>query len=152
MDRLSSADRLRAMVRCQKPDHVPLLLHPFGWQPRWRPGPCNDQVEMAEAFLEFGLDAWLGIGPPMVFHPEVKVRQRIERRGEDPWPCMVKEYDTPAGTFRPEVFLTDDWVTPERPEHKHSAPAVELLDDYNVVRYRTCPIQTEQDLEKLKYL
>lgn len=152
MKPLSSRERLLAVLRYQQPDYVPLLLHPFGWQPWWRPRPCGDQIEMAEAFLAFGLDAWLGVGPPVVFHPAVKVHQRIERRAEDPWPCMVKEYDTPAGVFRQEVFLTDDWVTPEWPQHKHGEPEVELLDDYNVVRYRTCPIQTEQDLEKLKYL
>jgi len=152
MKRLSSRERLLAVARYQRADHIPLLLHPFGWQPWWRARPCGNQVEMAEAFLEFGLDAWLGVGPPMTFHPDVKTRQRTERRAENPWPCMVKEYDTPAGVFRQEVFLTDDWSDPHWPQHRESPPAVALLDDYNVPRYRRCPIRDEADLEKLRYL
>ncbi|MBM4019912.1 MAG: hypothetical protein FJ288_16595 [Planctomycetes bacterium] len=148
----SSRERLLAVCRYQEPDHVPLLLHPFGWTPWW---PCtwsDDQVAQARAFLDFGLDAWLTVGPPMVFHPDVRVHQRIETLPGERWPCMVKEYDTPAGVLRQEVFLTDDWVADEWPGHKGGPPTVNLLDDYNVVRYRRCPIQGEEDLGKLRYL
>ena len=65
---------------------------------------------------------------------------------------LVAEYDTPAGTLRQEVFRTPDWDTPDWPLHHDGNPRLELFDDYNVPRYRRCPIESEADLEKLKYL
>jgi uroporphyrinogen-III decarboxylase len=63
---------------------------------------------------------------------------------------MVKEYETPAGILRQEVFETDDWMTSDWPSHESAS--IGLLDDYNVPRYRRPLIETEEDLEKLKYL
>lgn len=153
MKPLSSRERLLATIRCQEPDYVPLLLHPFGFRPWWTADWSDwDQVVQAKAWLEMGLDAWLGVEPPMTFHPDVTVRWRTERRAQDRWPCMINEYETPAGTLRQEVFLTDDWISSDWPEHRGVAPCISLLDDYNVPRYRACMIQDEQDVEKLKYL
>ena len=149
---LSSRERLLAVMRYQEADYVPLMLYPFGFRPWWTKKWSDDQVDQAEAFLDFGLDAWLGVGPPMTFHPDVKTYQRTETRSGDRWPCMIRGYDTPVGTFRQEVFLTQDWEDPQWPEHRDGPPTVSLLDDYNVPRFRACPIQGEQDLEKLKYL
>jgi uroporphyrinogen-III decarboxylase len=151
-DTMSSRERLLAVFRYQEPDHIPLLLHPFGFVPWWTDAWSDDQIVQAQAFLDFGLDAWLSVSPPMPFHPDVRVSQRTETIPGERWPCAVKEYDTPAGVYRQEVFITDDWTTDEWPQHKGGAPTVNLLDDYNTVRYRRCPIQDESDLEKLKYL
>jgi len=151
MARLSSRERMLSVLRYEEPDRVPLLLNTFGFQP---PPPLgwSSQYEEARTWLSLGVDDWLDIWPPHVFHPDVKVRQWEESRPGDPWPCMVKEYDTPAGVFRQEVYRTDDWVSPEWPTHRDEAPGINLLDDYNVPRYRACPIESEQDLEKLRYL
>lgn len=149
---LSSRERMLAVLHYQEPDHVPLILNPFGFKPWWTTRPLNNQVDVAEAFLDFGLDAWLSVDLPLVFHPDVRVRQRTEKLPPEQWPCMIKEYETPAGVLRQEVYLTDDWVSEQWPGHRAGEPTVNLLDDYNVPRYRRCPIQDEQDLEKLKYL
>ena len=151
-NRMSSRERLLAVFRYQEPDHIPLLLHPFGFVPWWTDAWSDDQVVQAQAFLDFGLDAWVGVGLPMPYHPDVKVRQRTETVPGERWPCVVKEYDTPAGVFRQEVFITDDWETEEWPLHKDGSPKINLLDDYNTVRYRRCPIRGEEDLAKLRYL
>lgn len=148
----SSRDRMLAVLHYQEPDRVPLLLHPFGFVPWWTTRWSDDQVDQARAFLDFGLDAWLGVGPPMVFHPDVKVREWTETVPGERWPCLVKEYDTPAGVLRQEVYLTGDWATKEWPQHRDGPPSVSLLDDYNVVRYRRCPIRGDEDLAKLRYL
>jgi hypothetical protein len=140
-----------AALRYEEPDHVPLVFNPFGFTPpahlAW-----SDQFEEAQAWLSIEADAWLDVAPPLRFHPEVRVREWQETIPGERWPVMIKQYDTPAGVLHQEVFRTDDWVTEEWPQHKGDADFVRLLDDYNVARYRRAPIQTEEDLEKLKYL
>jgi len=146
---LSSRDRMLAVLRYQEPDYVPLLFNTFGFTPpahlRW-----SNQVERAQSWLSIGVDAWLTATVPMqTFHPDVTTRQWQEHTPGERWPCMVQEYHTPAGLLRQEVYRTDDWDSPDWPSH---GSGVSLLDDYNVPRYRRCPIETEADLEKVKYL
>ena len=138
-------------LRCQEPDHVPLVFKSFGFRPpphlAW-----SNRCEEAEAWLSIGADAWLEVAPPLQYHPAVTVRDWEEGLVDARWPVMIKEYDTPAGVFRQEVYRTDDWITEEWPEHKGGDSGVRLLDDYNVPRYHRPPIRSEQDLERLKYL
>ena len=145
----SSRERMLAALRCQEPDHVPLLFKPFGFKPparlRW-----SNQVEQAQRWLSLELDAWLDVFAPTAFHPDVTIRQWEERVPGELWPCMIKEYHTPAGVLRQEVFKTEDWDSPHWPAH--AVGGVELFDDCNVPRYRKCMIETEADLAKLKYL
>lgn len=141
---------MMAVLRCQEPDHVPLLFSTFGFRPpphlKW-----SNQIEEVQSWLSIGIDAWLNVPPPaMTFHPDVKVCEWKETEPGERWPCMVKEYETPAGTLRQEVFETDDWMTDDWPSHTRAS--VHLVDDYNVPRYRRPMIETEEDLEKLKYL
>ncbi len=151
MSDLSSRERLLAAMRCQEPDHVPVYFTMFGFQPpahlAW-----SDDVQRVERLLSIGVDATLSINPPIVYHPDVKVRSWEEQRPGERWPVMIKEYDTPAGALRQEVYRTEDWVSPEWPLHSGGSESVALLDDYNVVRSRRFPVETEEDLEKLKYL
>lgn len=138
-----------AVLRYQEPDHVPLHFKTFGFRPppplRW-----SNQFEEAQGWLSIGADPWLGVQPPLTFHPDVEVRESKEAAPGDRWPCMVKEYETPAGVLRQEVYETDDWISPDWPAH--TSARVELLDDYNVPRYRKPLLEREEDLEKLKYL
>ncbi len=150
MKRLSSRERMMAVVRCQEPDYVPLMFQTFGFRPpphlEW-----SNELEEIQAWLSIGIDAWLNVPPPQwTFHPDVKVREWKETVPDQRWPCMVKEYETPAGVLRQEVFRTDDWMTTDWPSH--AGDSLQLQDDYNVPRYRRPMIETEEDLEKLKYL
>jgi len=151
MPRLSSRDRMLATLRYHEPDHVPLLFNSFGFRPppglRW-----SNAVEEAQVWLSLGADAWLSVSPPHRLHPDVEVREREEAPKEARWPVLVKEYDTPVGTFRQEVYRTDDWGSPDWPTHTDAGRGVRLFDDYNVARYRRCPVEGEEDLEKLKYV
>lgn len=149
MKRLSSRERMLAVLRYREPDHIPLHLKTFGFKPPPHLGWSN-QVEEAQSWLSIGIDPWLNIYPPLTFHPDVKVREWKEAVPDERWPCMVKEYETPAGVLRQEVYETDDWSSPDWPSHKSAR--IELLDDYNVPRYRKPLLETEEDLEKLKYL
>ena len=151
MTHLSSRDRVLAAIRYQEPDRVPLAFLTFGFRPPPNRAWSND-IEEAERWLSLGVDALLRLGPPMVFHPDVKVRQWEQKISGERWPLMVKEYDTPAGILRQEVYKTEDWVSDDWPGHHGDERAVQLIDDYNVVRSRRFAVESEEDLEKLKYL
>ncbi len=142
---------MQLVLRYQEPDHVPLLFKSYGFQPpapvRW-----SNELEETQAWLSMGLDSWLDIGLPLRHHPDVTERLWQEERKDTRWPVMVKEYHTPAGILRQEVHRTDDWVSPDWPMHQDGTGAVYLFDDYNVVRSRRHPVETEEDLEKIKYL
>jgi uroporphyrinogen-III decarboxylase len=148
---LSSRERLLAALRYEEPDHVPLLFFSFGFEPP-RHLAWSDPVDEARQWLSIGVDAWLRLSLPLVFHPEVRESAWEEALPGERWPLMVKEYETPAGTLRQEVFRSDDWVSEEWPGHKDGDGGLALLDDYNVPRYRRPLIQTEEDVEKLRYL
>jgi uroporphyrinogen-III decarboxylase len=148
---MNSRERLLTVLRYQEPDHVPLVFNPFGFVPpphlAW-----SNQFEEAQAWLSIGADAWLDVAPPIRYHPDVTTREWLETIPGERWPVMIKEYHTPAGVLRQEVYRTEDWVTEEWPQHKAGDEELRLLDDYSVARYRRAPIQDEQDVERLKYL
>jgi hypothetical protein len=153
---LTSRERMLAVLHHEQPDHVPLIFNTFGFRPpaelAW-----TDQYEEAQSWLSLGVDAWLRMPLPLdqgraAFHPDVQVREWVENPPDARWPVMVKEYQTPAGALRQEVYRTEDWVSPDWPMHKGEHQGVDLLDDYNVVRSRRFLIQGEEDLPKLAYL
>ena len=151
MTHLSSRERMLAALRYQQPDYVPLIFNVFGFQPpphlAW-----SNQVEQAQRWLSLGVDATLELSLPLMFHPHVEVREWEESVPGKHWPLMVKEYHTPAGILRQEVFRTDDWVSTDWPAHQAEHSSVALFDDFNVSRSRKFLIESDEDLDKLKYL
>jgi uroporphyrinogen-III decarboxylase len=147
---MSSRDRMLAVLRHEEPDHVPLFFNAFGFRPpaylRW-----TNEIEEARAWLSLDIDAWLWTGLPLRVRPDTSVREWVETRPSDPWPVMVKVYETPAGPFRQEVFRTDDWVSEDWPGHAGGS-GVLLFDDYNAARNCRPPVVTEADVERLQYL
>ncbi len=150
MASLSSRDRMLAVLRREKPDHVPLFFNCFGFVPpphlRW-----SNDIEEAQAWLSIGVDYWLWTGVPLRHSPDVAVREWTETIAGERYPVMVKEYQTPAGPFRQEVYRSDDWVSADWPGHR-SGGGLNLFDDYNAVRNRRPPVSSEQDVERLAYL
>lgn len=146
-EQMTSRERMLTAMRCQQPDRVPFYLRVFGFEPpehlTW-----SNQVERVERLLLLGIDDILELGLGGSFHPEVQVRAWREDRPGERWPLLTKEYETPVGTLRQEVYRTPDWdwVWP------HQGEEVRLLDDYNVPRSRRFLIETEADLEALPYL
>lgn len=151
MPHLSSRERMLAALRCQQPDHVPLIFNVFGFQPPAHLAWTN-QIEQAQRWLSLGVDATLQVSVPHRFHPQVEVREWQEHTPGERWPLMVKEYHTPAGVLRQEVYRTGDWISSEWPAHSSLEEGIELFDDYNVPRSHKFLIETEQDVEKLRYL
>jgi len=159
MSKLSSKERLLSTIRYDVTDHVPLIFRTFGVNPppdlAW-----SNQYKEAQTWLSLGTDAWLEVSLPQTFHPDVTVREWEEVIPGERWALMVKAYDTPAGVLRQEVYRTDDWVSPDWPMHKSAGDGIQLsggggiqlFDDYNVPRSRKHAIETEDDMQKLRYL
>ncbi len=82
-------------------------------------------------------------GMPVVFDPAVEVKEWIERRDNEIYPIMVKEYQTPAGKLRAEVRQTDDWRWGNH---------VPIFDDYINPRSLKYIINEPNDLNALRYL
>lgn len=151
MSKITSRERLIAAMRYQEPDHVPLIFNVFGFEPpAWLA--WANEYEEAQRWLSLDVDAVLSLYPPFTFHPEVTVRSWEEQVPGERWPLMVKEYQTPAGPIRQEVYRTEDWISSEWPTHKHGAQEVQLIDDFNVVRSRRFAVETEADVERIRYL
>lgn len=168
MSKLSSRQRMLAALQCQEPDHVPLVFNVFGFRPPQHLAWSNP-IEEARRWLSMGVDSSLRLAlPPLIFHPEVETRDWEEALPGERWPLMIKEYDTPAGLLRQEVYRTEDWASPDWPSHHPDTGSAEapqmptagqdgstdlrLLDDHNVPRSRSFAIETEEDLRKLEYL
>ena len=151
MSNLSSRDHLLAAMQYREPDYVPLVFNAFGFRPpahlAW-----SNEFEEAQRWLSLGVDATLNVSPPLVFHPEVKARSWEEKIPGERWPLMIKEFETPAGILRQEVYRTDDWVSDQWPEHKSGQADIRLADDYDVPRSRRFAVETEADLDKLEYV
>ncbi|MFA5865829.1 MAG: uroporphyrinogen decarboxylase family protein [Phycisphaerae bacterium] len=138
--KISSRERLSAALACQKTDYVPCsFMIFFGLRDR-----CKDYFEFVDRQLEMGLDARVDISDLLVkFHPDVHVREWKETIPNEPHPLLCKEYHTPAGVLRTEVWQTEDW-----PYGDH----VPFMDDYLAVRTRKYLVTRPEDLPALRYL
>lgn len=148
---MNSRERLIATMSCQTVDHVPLIFNVFGFQPpehlAW-----SSQYEEAQRWLSLGVDAFLRVDLPLGFHPDVKVRAWEEIIPGQRFPLMVKEYQTPAGSLRQEVFRSDDWDAPGWGPHGGGAEDLQIMDDHAVSRSRRFLVEGGADLEKITYL
>lgn len=141
-------------LNCQPVDYPPCCFMQFtALEDR-----CQDQFEMVDRQLAWGLDATVQVPPwlltvpgdyadlrglPMCFHPEVQVREWITQEEGERHPTLGKEYITPAGSLSVRVSKTDDW-----PYGNH----IPFLDDFIIPRARKPLITSSFDLERLRYL
>jgi len=151
MPAMTSRERMRAVLDYKETDRIPLLFHTFGFN---APGDLawSNGFEQAKTWLSLDVDAWVTMTFRGFWPRGLVTRQWEESPAGERWPVMIKEYDTPAGVFRQEVRRTDDWTSAEWPLHKIGQPHIDLFDDYNVARYKRCPVRSEQDLEKLRHI
>jgi uroporphyrinogen-III decarboxylase len=118
----------------------------------------NNYIDFLQKQIDLGLDAYAMVPPrnpkvindiynlhgmPVKFDPAVEVKEWIERRDNEIFPIMVKEYHTPAGTLKAEVRQTDDWRWGDH---------VPLFDDYINPRSLKYLISEPKDLDALRYL
>ena len=123
---------------------------------------CRSYLEFIQRQLDLGLDAYIQIPPrppeivsdtynlhglPVCYHPSVVVREWKDAANADlpgeRWPLLIKEYHTPAGILRAEVYQDSTWCYGDH---------VPFLDDYLESRSRRFIINEPQDLSALAYL
>ena len=144
---MTSRERILAAITGATPDHVPLMFMTFCFRPpahlTW-----HSHQEQSERWLSLGVDviAQPEVYLPTWYPPGVQVRAWTEQPADARYPVMVKEYETPAGTLRQEVYRTGE--TGPWPEPEEAQP----FDDYNVPRYRRPLVRGEADLPALRYL
>jgi len=151
---MSSRQRLIAAMSHEDLDHVPcaFMIH-GGLKER-----CSSYEEFIAQQLEMGLDAFVQLPPrpprvrndyynlhglPVSYDPRVSVREHVEEHPKERYPLLVKEYITPAGTLRVEVWRTPDWRWDDH---------VPFLDDYIEPRSRKFLIERQEDVDALRYL
>ena len=146
----SSRERMLAAINLQEPDHVPLWnlwTEHTGLGCTWR-----DQVERAEALVARGLDDTLMLWTAAYERPlfekaiaraGVTTRVRKETWPDQPYPILVKEWETPKGTLRQICKQTEDWP------HGDDIP---LYSNHAMARSIERLVKGPEDLEKLPYL
>ncbi len=119
---------------------------------------CRDYTEFIERQVDMGLDTYVEVPPrppvvvndhynlhglPVSYDPKVEIREWIERPASQKHPVMIKEYHTPEGVLRAEVYQTVDWRWGNH---------IPFLDDYIIPRSRKFLIARPKDLPALRYL
>ena len=161
MIKLSSRDRILAVIGREEPDHVPLNIdvHPSfaatdpiaaGWK---------DQFVIVDDLLELGTDPFISIFlPDPWFGSEVTVRSWQEKDSQTGDVLLGKEYGTPAGYLRQVIRETPDLYTWHKINRKTLGPIGELIDgvglleDVNPSRSIEFLLNDPKDLEKMTYL
>jgi len=173
---MNSRERLLTAIRCEEPDHVPLLCWCFGftvpphlhWQRNGRgvdhwytmrlehihtlpePWDLAQDFERVRRWLSLGLNDVLEVSPPWGMHPEVRVSDWQEPPTADrPHPLLCRAYETPAGELRHIVRRTEEEIPPGwvvQPDH------VALFEDFNIPRGVKHAVSGQEDIPKLRYL
>jgi hypothetical protein len=157
--KMSSRERMKAAIKRECADHVPLSLYTGNWAHFGYPIIWNDQVERAECQLNMGMDPTFDIWLPLpCISRDVEIKTRRDRKGDEI--LITKEYHTPAGVLRQVLRETKDWCLcshgPWIPtiwgSEKRQHFNVDLFDDYNVSRRIEPWVKDREDLDKLRYL
>jgi hypothetical protein len=178
---LNSRERLLTAIRCEEPDHVPLLCWCFGftapphlrWQHNGRevvhwytmrvehihtlpePWSVRDDFQRVRRWLDLGLDDVLDVSPPWGVHPEVRIRD---------WQELPTASERSAS--EPHPLLCREYQTPAgvlrhvvRRTGEAPIPGwvvqpdhVPLFEDFNIPRGVRHAVVDPEDLPKLRYL
>ena len=151
---MTSRERMLASLNSGEPDHAPCSFMLFNGLK----SECGDYIEFVERQVEMGLDAYVELPPrpPVVandhynlhglsvsYDPRVEIKEWIEEPAGERLPVMVKEYHTPEGMLRAEVYQTSDWRWGDH---------VPFLDDYIVPRSRKFLLTGQEDFAAFRYL
>jgi len=175
---MTSRERIFAAINGMPVDHVPLTTWCFGFKPpkhlRWetngrevkhwyskrlehlhrlpQPWELEDEFKRAAAWLSVGIDDVLEVSVPWSQDPDVTFRDSVipvgEAGGDERYPVMVREYDTPSGPLRHAVRRTGDegngW--PLQPD------CVPIIEDYNIPRAVEQAVTDPSNIAVIKHL
>lgn len=151
---MSSRQRMLAALSHGDLDHVPCSFMLYGGLKER----CASYGEFIERQLDMGLDACVQLPPrppgvrndyynlhglPVSYDPRVRIHESVEQHPGQRYPLLVKEYVTPGGTLRAEVWRTPDWRWGDH---------VPFLDDYIEPRSNRFLVQGPEDVDALRYL
>lgn len=175
---MTSRERILAALNGTPADHVPLTTWCFGfpapehlrWEtngaevPFWYtkrlehihtlpdPWELEDEFKRAAAWRSVGIDDVLEVSVPWGPAPEVSFCDRSipvgEPGGDERYPLLIREYETPSGTLRHVVKKTEPegegW--PIQPDH------VPLFEDLNIPRAVEHVVQSPAQVPAIRHL
>ncbi len=173
---MKSRERILAAIEGRPVDHVPLTTWCFGFpappQLRWRrdgrevaywysmriehlhtlpqPWTLEDDCARVRAWQSLGVDDALDVSIPWSIDPAVTSTDSVAPAGQlDPYPVLVRQYQTPSGPLRHAVRQTGEdpgagWVI--QPE------CVPLFEDYNIPRAVEHAVASPDDVEPIRHL
>jgi hypothetical protein len=175
---MTSRERIYCALNGIAGDHIPLTTWCFGFQPpeflRWNTNNCEvkywytkrlehihtlfqpwtleDDFKRVLSWLSVGIDDVLDVSVPWGVDPEVSCTDSVipigSEGGDENYPVMVRNYQTPAGSLVHAIKKTGD-----EPEGWPVQPSfVQLIEDYNVPRGVRHLITEPADIAKAKYL
>lgn len=156
---MTSKERILAAIRRQPTDHVPLYTWVFGFSPparlQWsrqgkqrtfwysgrlehlhtlpQPWSVEDDFNRVDAWLALGLDDVLDVSVPWSQDARVTFRDSRLPAGVDgnPYPALVRDYQTPDGSHRHIVSKTGE---EDKPGWVIQPDCVPLIEDFNIPR------------------
>jgi len=172
---MNSMERIRSVWDGKSHDHVPLTTWCFGLQAprflRWKNAngevrfwyskrmehlhtlpfqwTLQDDFNRARAWRSLGVDDILDVSVPWSVDPAVMCTDSRKPLGADePYPVLVREYQTPRGILRHEVRQTGEdqaegWVI--QPD------SVPLLEDFNIPRAVRHIVSAPEDVRRLSF-
>lgn len=172
---MTSKERVLATWEGRNTDHVPLTTWCFGllapdhlrWERNGRPvrywysmrmeylhtfpepWDLEDDFKRVLAWQSLGIDDLLDVSVPWSMSPEVTFEDSvIAAGGDNPYPIMIREYNTPSGRLRHAVRKTE----PEPPGWVMQPDFVPLIEDLNIPRAVEHAVSTVNDVPMIRYL
>jgi len=125
-DRMSSAERIRAVCRREPTDHLPLCFEGVGHgYTQFVHRRFADPLARADFYLSLGVDTAVMVDMPIRSNHGIEMRQWSETPPGEAHPVLIKEYATDAGSLRQAVRQTDDYPHADIPlfSDHHVPPA-----------------------------
>lgn len=143
MKKMSSRERMLAVLKGEKPDYIPCSIY-FNSSLRIKEYNLADSEERIKCYLEMGTDPVIDVSLPDVRTlDEVVTNTWTEEINGEKYPILFKEYITPEGTLRQGIYRTDDWPFGDDipfPGNDHCAsnnyePLIKSPDDVAAFKY-----------------
>lgn len=175
---MKSKERILCAINGVAGDHIPLTTWCFGFQPpkhlSWtnngnevkywytnrlehihtlpQPWTLEDDFKRVMAWRSVGVDDVLDVSVPWSINPQVTYSDSVipvgGKDGDEHYPVLVRNYQTPAGTVRHAIKKTDDELAgwPIQPL------IAMTFEDYNVARGVRHLVTEPGDVDKAKFL
>ncbi len=109
MNKMSSKERMLAVLKGEKPDYIPCSIY-FNNNLRIAGYDLSNPEERIKCYLDLGTEPVVDIGLPGVqTYEQVRTKVWTEEIASEKYPIIFKEYITPEGILRQGVYRTDDW-------------------------------------------